>query len=655
MINVFPWTRWQDHWSNDVPLLRKTALVGSLRLMLATAAVALLAARVAAAGDETLRSLQGERAPRNLDEMWGRFDARAEPLEIEVLHQWEEDNVQLQVVRFRIGVFKGQTARLAAVYGYPLAAAREGVRVPGLLQIHGGGQYADYKACLTNARRGYATLSIAWAGRISAPDYRVSPEEVKLFWENRIDDPRYRKTTDWGAVDGYHAPGRNAGNQFPSAQPAVWTIDSIESPRNSGWFLCALAARRALTFWEQRAEVDPQRLGVYGHSMGGKLTVLTAVDDRVKAAAPSCGGISDRYNDSEVFRATLGDHVSLERIDCPILLLSPANDFHGRIGDLPSAIEEISTDEWRVVCSPHHNHQDTSEYEVATQLWMDQHLKGTFGFPETPSVTLDLNTADGIPTLTVTPDAGRPVQAVDVFYTLQGRDQETPRDREDTMNRFWHFARPARSAAGWTARLPLSSIDQPLWVFANVHYLLDEPVSGAGYYYRDYTARSFVVSSLLQKVSAEEIQDSRAQVALRRQTLIEDFTGDWQKEWFSYRPEEWAVTTHKLNTTVWAAPAGAKLVLEVQAERSNVLVVRLDDYAAEVQLAGGPALQQVILTPEDFRNYDNEPLTAWRGVRRLKLSAAEHLRPGRGQSGTARRLGATWKGTAPTFHRLRWE
>ena len=77
---------------------------------------------------------------------------------------------------FRIGIFKGQKL------GWPVFLISSGGKnLPGLLQIHGGGQYADYKAALTNGKRGYATLSIAWAGRISAPNYRVSPSEVKLF------------------------------------------------------------------------------------------------------------------------------------------------------------------------------------------------------------------------------------------------------------------------------------------------------------------------------------------------------------------------------------------------------------------------------------------------------------------------------------------
>jgi cephalosporin-C deacetylase-like acetyl esterase len=115
---------------------------------------------------ETLAKLKNDKAPQNFEQMWSGFDPRAEPLDIEVLKQWEEDGVVLQVLRYRIGIFKGQIAMMAAVFGYPKGAEK----LPGLVQIHGGGQYADYRAVLTNTKRGYATISISWAGRINAPN-----------------------------------------------------------------------------------------------------------------------------------------------------------------------------------------------------------------------------------------------------------------------------------------------------------------------------------------------------------------------------------------------------------------------------------------------------------------------------------------------------
>lgn len=623
-----------------------------MKLSLVALVILSAVANVSADEAETLPPLKDDRAPQDFEEMWAGFDPRAEPLEVEVLKEWREDNVLLRIVRFRIGVFKGKKAQLAAVYGFPVDSPRTDAKLPGLVQIHGGGQYADYKACLTNAKRGYATVSIAWAGRISAPGYAVSPNEVKLFWEGKTDHPNYKLTTDWGALDGYHAPGRNKGNHFPSAQPAPWTLDKVESPRNSGWFLCALAARRALTFLEQQSEVDSDRLGVYGHSMGGKLTVMTAFDSRVKAAAPSCGGISDRYSDSPLFRSTIGDDVSLKKIKCPIIFLSPANDFHGRIGDLPDSINEIATKDWRVTCSPHHNHQDTADYEVATQLWFDQHLQKSFNFPATPETVLKLKNDDGVPTFAVNPDRSRRILSVDIFYTQHGVAGRDP--HENSMYRFWHHAALVNNNDVWTASLPLSNKDKPLWVYANVRYSLDEPVSGAGYYYGSYSTNSFNVSSLLTMRTADELASAGARATRRPSNLIEDFEGDWEKEWFTYRPAEWARTTHKLYDDVWKAPTGANLILELQAAEKNKIVVLLDEYAAEVKIDGGAESQKVILKLNDFRNYNEEPLADWSEVRRLKLSPAEHLRPGRGQDGKPRLVGASWKGTPPQFRSLRW-
>ena len=629
-----------------------------LHIMRTLFAITFIFCSVAVAQEaDTLPVLKGDRAPQNFEEMWAGFDPHAEPLEVEILNQWEEDGVVLRVVRFRIGVFKGQKAKLAGVYGFPKDAAQQGTKLPGLLQIHGGGQYADANACLQNAKRGYATLSIAWAGRISSSKYRVSPGEVKLFWDDKTDDPRYRPTTDWGAVDGYHAPSRNQGNQFPSAKAAAWTLDSVESPRNSGWFLCALAARRALTFLERQPEVDPSRLGVYGHSMGGKLTVMTSVDPRVKAAAPSCGGISDRDNDSPLFRATIGDDVSLKKISCPIIFLSPANDFHGRIGDLPRSVRDIATDQWRVTCAPHHNHQDTAPFEVATMLWFDEYLKGSFQMPRTPESSLQLDSTNGVPTFSFKPDPSRPILSVDVFYTQDGKAKETRFDTNDAKHRMWHHVAPTKQGDRYVARLPLRCADRPLWVYANIRYGLEEPVTGAGYYYGTYTANSFNVSSLLTTASPEELAaaGARPTLMLKRSLVIEDFEGDWEKEWFTYKEDQWERATHKVSDRTLKAPADAKLALDVQATEPNKLVVMIDAYAVEISLNGGEKWQQVVLAPEDFKNYDGESLSGWDSIRRLKLSPAERLRSTARGSRDSRIVGKNWSGENPKFRNLRWQ
>jgi hypothetical protein len=613
----------------------------------------MLCASFALGGDlkETLPPLLDGKVPSNVDELWQGFDPRAEPLDIEVLKGWEEDGVVFRVVRYRIGVFKGQKAMMAAIFGYPKGAKS----LPGLLQIHGGGQYSDHRAVLTNAKRGYATISISWAGRISAPDYKVGPSEVKLFWEGKTDDPRYRITTDWGALDGYHAPSRNAGNIFPKlVDPAPWTLDSVKSPRNNSWFLCALGARRALTFLEQQPQVDPNRLGVYGHSMGGKLTVLTTgSDDRVKAAVPSCGGISDRYNTDPLFRATIGDDAYLSRIKCPVFFLSPANDFHGRINDLQSAIREVRTPDVRMNCAPHHNHQDTSGYEVATQLWFDEHLKGDFETPETPSTKLMLREGRR-PRLTVIPDRSKRVLAVDVYYSQQGEVVDGPGNIENTKSRFWHHAKAMPGKGDWLADISFVDPARPLWIYANVSYPLEEKIVGAGYYYGVYEADHFTISSPMTMLDWTRLKKLQVANSFKTSTLIEDFVGDWEKEWFTYREKEWARKTHKVYEPRWHAPEGVRLAFEVRAEEANTLVVGIDHFATEVKIKGGSEWQSVELNPARFVDADGGGLESWDGIKELRYGPTDAVRSIQRGSKTRKSFGGPWTGANPALRNLRW-
>lgn len=623
-------------------------------LLLATAILSpILSPITHAAEQETLPALIEGRAPQHYEQLWKGFDPQKEPLDVEVLKEWEQDGVVLKVIRYRIGIFKGKKSMMAAIYGYPKGAKN----IPGLVQIHGGGQYAHYKAVLSNAKRGYATISIAWAGRMDAPDYKVNPGVVKLYWENKTDDPKYKVTTDWGALDGYHAPSKHSGpNAFVSITKAPWTIDPVPSPRNNSWFLCTMGARRALTFLEKQPEVDGSKLGVYGHSMGGKLTVLTSgSDSRVKAAAPSCGGISDRYNKDSLYRNTVGDAPYLHHVSCPTIFLSPANDFHGRISDLPQSISALKTKQWRVTCNAHLNHRDLPSGEVSTQLWFDQHLKGTFNYPKTPRSELKLKTPDHVPVFSVTPDASKKIISVDIYYTQQGLEGWDPKSRENHINQYWHHA-PAVRVSGNTraAILPVLDADKPLWVYANVLYALDTPVRGVGYYYGDYTAKTFNLSSLVKLVKPGGLKAAGVKATLKPSLVIETFAGDWKKNFFQHQKNHWEYRTHKIYNPLWKAPVGGSIAIDVLVQQTNKFVMGVDGYAAEVTHPGGGVWKTITLKSSDFKDAKNLPLESWRGIKELRLIAAEHLRSGRGKEQTLRKVGGTWQGVAPQFRNLRW-
>ena len=94
--------------------------------------------------------------------------------------------------------------------------------------------------------------------------------------------------------------------------------------------------------------------------------------------------------------------------------------------------------------------------------------------------------------------------------------------------------------------------------------------------------------------------------------------------------------------------------MELLVDEDNTLVVRVDDFATEVDLKGGSQVQTVLLKPSDFVNSADERLDDWDGVRLLRFSPAERLRPARNAGGEAKVFGGPWKGQPPTFRRLRW-
>jgi dienelactone hydrolase len=578
------------------------------------------------------------KAPTTVKELWADFDPRKDALDNKVVREWEKDGIVYRYVTFHIGTFKGKPARMAAFFGFPKGAKK----LPGLLHIHGGGQRAFLHEVEFYAKRGYACLSINWGGR-----------EMENAKE---DDPN----TDWGAVD----PTQKNVPGYANLQPGERYLDAFDSPRNNNWYLLTLGARRGLTFLEQQPEVDADRLGVYGHSMGGSVTVYVAgSDSRVKAAAPSVGGSGFRTEpwpllpqvkletpngDVKLFNATIGFESYAPHIKAPLLWLGSTNDFHGIMDDTYRTGDLIPHTKVRYSFTPHMNHRFTPEFAVTRPLWFDQYLKASFTFPKTPDSKLVLVTDDHVPELQVTPDASQAVSEVHIYYSVD----------PDARARFWRSAEVKKSGETWTAKLPIMSIDQPLFAFANVAYglkkLESEPFAR--------TAEKFAISSKLHTVPPKELQHMKVQATDEPLQVIDDFAHGW-RDWYTLsadNPHHWEYSTRKLADLKWQGKAGQRLVLKVQAEKPNELVIVLtenffrqyrgksQEFVAVVKLNGGKDTQTVSLEPKDFKISDGEVLSSWKNVDLLSLRA--YYEKG------GKLLGSkNWAGAQPKFRKLLWE
>ena len=598
---------------------------------------------------------QNPEIPRTLNQLWSHFDPRKDPLEIEVLKEWEEDGIVCRIVRYQVGVFKGVPSHVAGFYAFP----KGGKNLPALVEIHGGGQSASLSSVVTYARRGYASISINWGGNKMSLGQEA--------WSG--------PQTDWGNLDATHPPQRNQVNHFAGPlTPDAYTLDAVESPRTSHWFLVLMAARRAVTFLERQPEVDATRIGAHGHSMGGKLTTdLAGIDKRIKAAVTSCGGSGDLVESEAVVPggshtqptplelACISDNAYIPFITCPILWLSPTNDFHGNIDNMAWNWRNLPDDRVRFSISPHLNHRHTDEHAITEYLWFEEHLKGAaFKMPQTPPIALDLKTADGVPRITVTPDESQSLQRVDIYCSLDPH----------VLTRFWRDSKPVKDGKQWKAECPVMNQEEPIFAFANVTYEIPAQYRTGPQQAGQESSQTFVISSRMLSAAPAKLKVAGVKATDKPERMIDDGARGWH-DWYLLNwghPPLWTATTRKLKDTKWRGPGGATLHFEIKCQTDNQLVLTFNcnawgamhpgqpavDYTVVKELKSSADWQAVNVQLSELTATDPKvtgPLANWQTVTEFSLSPSGSIV----KDGQLVKLeGRPWQGSRE-IRNLRWE
>lgn len=574
-------------------------------------AVCLLAGNLVA---ETLPPLTADKVPQSVDELWATYDPDKEPLEAKVIREWTEDGCVVRFITYTIGTFKGQKSTMAAFYAAP---EKPKGRIPALIQMHGGGQRASIASVKYGAENGYACLSINWGGREME---RAQPG-----------DP----TTDWGAVDATQT-GHNS--HYSKLTPDHLTLDPFESPRNNNWFLITLGARRGISYLQQQPEVDGSRIGAFGHSMGGYLTVMLAgADRRIKAGAPSCGGsgsapdiIRNRPNagvrrrHSQLYHQTCDDAAYIPHIHAPMLYMGPQNDFNGILDNMYENWKSMPSENIGYTVNPHMNHRATAEHVFPSMLWFDDHLKGTFDFPRTPALKVNLTSDDGVPTASLKPDRIDEVAKVEIYYAVDNH----------ILSRFWRSAPSLRKGDTWEAKLPVTSEDLPLYVIANVYYRLDHDV--VGYPWMREAPATFGITSELRAFTPAELRRAGVRGDQTRERMLQaqfDFQDWYQLNWSN--PHVWSAYTRKIKDPRFVGPDGASLAMDIRVDHDTTFLIHVrnnswsaypegkrGEYHAPVTVKASPDWQTVRVKLKDFQpttSQTTEPLNHWRHVTEVGL------------------------------------
>jgi len=490
--------------------------------------------------------------PQTVTELWRDYDSRSEELDVKVLKEWKQAGVVTRYITFKVARFKGVDSRIAAYYSFP----DNGKKNPAFVWSHGGGQRAEKMRGIYFAKQGFATVDINWGGR-------------------QLED-NITENTHWGKVDPtqsrrfYAQSLRNSWKR--TFTPDEYTIDSILSPRNSNWFILTVAAKRAITFLEQQSEVDADRIGFAGFSMGGEITSMVSIDPRLKAVVPFVGGtgyrhvdfpgglfrtsIKNGYKNLPLYVNTMDPSSYWPLVTCPVMFLSSSNDFNGAFDRMYKGMESVKHKNWRISTNIHENHWPSAEQWVLLEMWFDQHLKAiNQNIPKTPASTFDVNGKSAH--FMVTPDnsTGTLIET-EIYYSYD----------PNPITRFWHRAQAKMSGKSLFASFPVYE-KLPIYAYALCRYKLDKER-----YTMSGKTSTYTVNSLLQSHAPVHI-DLAELKKLQSTATVEDF---------KYGLQDWAardgansITTYKFQSpfidlsddkklSITVDPKGKRLRLQLQ-------------------------------------------------------------------------------------------
>ena len=557
---------------------------------------------------DSLEPYKVDSVPQSVTDLWKDVDFRKDPLETQIVKEWKEDGIVCRYVIFKIGTFKGAESRCAAFYTFP-----EGMKKgPAFVWAHGGGQRADRTRGTYFAKQGFASIDINWGGR----------EMVQGIQPN----------TDWGKVDPSQGPQFYPGALRPRVKlnllPDEHTLDPVVSPRNGIWYLLSYAGRRAVTFLEQQPEVDPDRIGFTGYSMGGNITSMVAIDERLKAVAPMVGGSgfimedfpgipntgrARSFKNVDLYNRTIDAQSYWPLVKCPVLFLNASDDFHAVFDNVYKSASLIPHDNWLASHLMHYNHSLGSEQWILLKLWFDRYLKGdAVEFPQTvkPQFEIVKSKDQASAKFSVEPDRIQDVAKLNIFYS------HDPNARA----RFWIQATANKTGNQWSTELPVRK-NLPLYAFANITYKLAKPSLSFSGMTETYSITSDESVYLPKKVDESLLRSQAEHIP-----LFADFDQNGIRDWAA--TPQGGLSTYKFQDPKRKTPGPEyslrvtinvprkKLSFRFRASKGQFLTGNAGTKGTyfvnrNPKIGDG---QQIVLRPGDFVERNKGPMSDWSGI-----------------------------------------
>ena len=515
--------------------------------------------------------------------------------------EFREESVQQET---RDGIFRRDSYISAYVLGeeirvYCRYAVKAGAtNCPGLLSVHGWMGAAGIPQEFVND--GWAVMAHDYCGQTG-------------------DRPQYTK----------YPPKLRQGNMDAKVCGPVrsQTLDGqeITDPRQTSDYIWYAIQRRVLSYLQQQKEVDRQRLGATGYSYGGTLMWNLGTDPRVKAVVAHFGiGYTEYWRSKqvwmynvpyieppkssgeEVYLAAIAPEAHVPHMTAATLFLNGSNDHHGGHERGLQSFKQFRPDvPWSFAIQAR-GHHDTDKIEHNTKLWLERHvLEKPVLWPEHPLSAIRLD-ADGVPELVVSPALPGQVRKVEIYYALKN---------PVSFNRSWRDAASIREGDTWIGKLPVLSIEDYLFAYANVTY--DSTIV------RSTNFEAVIPQSLGSARATDTPSDVISSDGYGAWSDIAEIEGPQGVKAFRPTSPGKGTTTEQLHDPKWQAPPQTSLKFQFFCTEPQTVILTAADYnTVELEIPASDAWQEMTVAPERLINrFSQGPMKEWSSVAKLQIQS----------------------------------
>jgi len=526
-------------------------------------------------------------------EVWADYDPNKGDFKEEILSEETKDGIYSR--EFYISAYVlGEDIRVYCTYSVKAGV----INAPGLLNVRGWMSWPGTN--LPYVKDGWACMSFDYCGKTGdRRHYTRYPERFSYANHDRASG---------GVVHDRTLDGK-----------------SITDPRQSADYLWIAIERRALSYLEQQKEVDRTRMGAIGYSYGGTLMWALATDPRIKAVVPHFGigwieywrnnavwMYSNPYREpkktpgEELFLATMAPEAYVPHVTAPTLFLNGSNDHHGCFERGLESFKRFAPGvpwSFAVQARGHHN---TDKLDQNTKMWLEKYVLGKDVFwPAHPKSEIRLD-AEGVPELRVSPASPERVQKVEMYYA-----QKEP----VCMNRNWRDITAVAQGGTWTARMPVLSVDEYVFGYANIIY----------------------DTTVVRSTDFNAVIPSKLGTAKATDTAALPFSGDggigaWTKvvetegvggiRGFRCTDNSAGTRTDLTGKPEWrtASPV-ARLGFKFYCTQPQVLILSAGDFEAEIEITAAEDHWQEMLVPADrlVSPLNQKRLAHWKQVAGFQL------------------------------------